>query len=177
MLSLNANPQTDREQAIACSPFLCLSLEILLPAFVADGLFLDLPDLQTSEGDTVPISEGLSAQACPASPCPDAAPLSILKELVELVREVRRRDTEEPGQFVPHFPVEVLGGAFFYGLVCIVAHADPLRHLRLHQPPAVPEPSEPVRDGLNVLIPVILSVEAGGLQNLPRGAQREAMDI
>lgn len=159
-------------------PFiLCPSLEILLPAFVADGLFLDFPDLKAAEGDAVPISEGLSAQACPASPCPDAAPLSILKELVELVRKVRRRDAEEPGQSVPHFLLEVLGGTFLDGRVCIVAHTDPLRHLRLHQPPAVPEPSEPIRDGLNILIPMILPVEAGGLQDLPRGAQRKAMDI
>ena len=156
---------------------LCSSLEILLPAFVANGLFLDLPDLQASEGDTVPICEGLSAQACPTSPCPDAVGLSILKELVELVRKVRRRDAEESGQSVPHFLVEVLGGAFLDGLVCIVAHADPLRHLRLHQPPAVPEPPEPVRNGLNIFIPMILPVEAGGLQDLPRGTQWKAMDI
>ena len=177
MLSLNVNPQTDRGQAYACSPFLCLSLEILLPAFITDGLFLDLPDFQTSEGDAVPISEGLSTQACPAPPCPDTIGLSILKELIELVREVPSRDAEESGQSVPHFPVEVLGGTFFDGLVCIAAHADPLRHLRLHQPPAVPEPPEPVRNGLNILIPMILPVEAGGLQNLPRGTQRKAMDI
>ena len=177
MLSLNANPQTDREQAIACSPFLCSSLEILLPAFVADGLFLDLPGLQAAEGDAVPISEGLSAQACPASPRPDAIGLSILKKLVELVRKVCRRDAEEPGQSIPHFLLEVLSGALLDGLVCIVAHADPLRYLHLHQPPAVPEPPEPVRDGLNIFIPMILPVEAGSLQDLPRGAQREAMDI
>lgn len=166
-----------KAQPSKIAPFLHPSLEIFLPAFVGDGSFFILPGFQSLEGDPIPLCECLSVQTGLASPGLDAASLSIFTESVELVLKIRCRDSEKSGQPFPHPFPEAPGGAFLDGLVHMVAHADLRRHLLLHQSPAVAQPAEPVRNGLDLLISMILPAEARGLQNLPGSAQGKAMDI
>lgn len=150
---------------------------MLLPAFVGYSSFFVLPGFQALERDTKPVSKYLSVHTGLASPSLDAASLSVFKKPIELVLEVRCRDTEETSKPFPHSLVEVSGDAFFDGLVHIMAHADLCGHLPLHQSPAMAQPAEPVRDGPDLLISMILPVKACGLQDLPRSAQGKAMDI
>ena len=121
----------------------------------------------------MPLSECLSVQTGLASPGLDAAPLSIFTKSVELVLKIRCRDSEKSSQPFPHPLPEAPGGAFLDGLVHMVAHADLYGHLLLHQPPAVAQPAEPVRDGLDLLISMLLP----GRRALSRSAQGKAMDI
>ena len=146
----------------------CSSLEILLPAFIADGAFFLLPGLQISDRDPIPTSKGLPGQTRPASPCPNTAPLSILEELIEFVQKIQCRDAEETGQSFPHLLIEVMGDTFFNGFICIRAHTDLLRHLRLQQPHFAPEPTEPVRNILDIIVASVAFIYCCGFPPLPR---------
>ena len=139
------------------------SLEILLPAFVADGLLLILPDLQASDWDTHLLCVGSAGQAGLGSDCPDADSLSVFDKLGKFIYEIHRWDAVELCKPVPHFFWDLPGNTFLDVHICMSAHTDLLRHLRLDQAPAVSEPAEPVRHILDILVSTVPLIELGRL--------------
>ena len=156
---------------------LCSSLKVSLPAFDADHLFAALPFLQAANWDPHFSRKRFLAHAEGFPVCPDADSLSIIKELIEFIQEVRYRNIVEPRQPFHLLRFHVLCKAFLDGLVDTVGHPYFVCHFHLHQALAVSAPTESVRHIVDFLISAIALIKLGSLQNLPRGAQCKTMDV
>lgn len=101
--------------------------------------------------------------------------MSIIKEMIEFIQEVRYRDTVELRQPIYLLRFNMLCKALLNSLVDAVGHAHLVRNLHLRQSFAVPEPAEPVRYIIDLLISAIPLIKLSSLPNLPRGAQYKTM--
>ena len=147
------------------------------PAFYADNLSAALPFLQTTDWDSHFSRKRFLSHTKGFTVCPDADSLSIIKEMIEFIQEVRHRNSVELRQPIHLLRFDMLCKAFLDGLVNTVGHAHFLCHFHLHKPTAVSAPAEPVRYIIDLLISAIPLIELGRLQNLPRGAQYKTMYV
>ena len=147
------------------------------PAFYADNLSATLPFLQATDWDSHFSCKWFLSHSKGFPVCPDTDSLSIIKEMIEFIQEVRHRNSVELRQPIHLLRFNMLREAFLDGLVGTVGHAHFVCHFHLHKPTAVSAPTEPVRYIVDLLIPAIPLIELGRLQNFPRGAQYETMNI
>ena len=101
--------------------------------------------------------------------------MSIIKEMIEFIQEVRYRDTVELRQPIYLLRFNMLCKALLNSLVDAVGHAHLVRNLHLRQSFAVPEPAEPVRYIIDLLISSIPLIKLSSLPNLPWDAQYKTM--
>ena len=147
------------------------------PAFYADNLSAALPFLQTTDWDAHFSRKGFLSHSKGFPVCPDADSLSIIKEMIEFIQEVRDRNSVELRQPIHLLRFDMLRKSFLDSLVDTVGHPHLVCHFHLHKPTAVSAPAEPVRYIVNLLISTIPLIELGRLQNLPRGAQYKTMYV
>ena len=101
--------------------------------------------------------------------------MSIIKEMIEFIQEVRHRNSVELRQPIHLLRFNMLREPFLDAFVNTVGHAHFICYFYLHKSTAVSAPAEPVRYIIDFLISAIPLIELGRLQNLPRGAQHETM--
>lgn len=147
------------------------------PAFYADNLSAALPLLQATDWDSHFSRKRFLAHTKGFPVCPDADSLSIIKEMIEFIQEVRHRNSVELRQPIHLLRFNMLRKAFLDGLVNTVGHPHLVCHFHLHESLAVSAPTEPVRYIIDLLISAIPLIELGRLQNLPRGAQYKTMYV
>ena len=147
------------------------------PAFYADNLSAALPFLQATDRDSHFSRKSFLTHTKGFTVCPDTNSLSIVKEMIEFIQEVRHRNTVELCQPIHLLRFNMLRKTFLDGLVDTVGHSNLVCNFHLHQPLAVSAPAEPVRYIVNLLISAIPLIELGRLQNLPRGAQYKTMYV
>lgn len=145
------------------------------PAFYADNLSSAFPFLQAPNRNSHFSCEGFLSHAKGFPICPDADSLSIIKEMIEFIQEVRYRDTVELRQPIYLLRFNMLCKALLNSLVDAVGHAHLVRNLHLRQSFAVPEPAEPVRYIIDLLISAIPLIKLSSLPNLPWDAQYKTM--
>ena len=153
------------------------SLKILLPHFAADRLLSAFPFTQAAQRDTRMPCKGLPAHTELLTIDEDALGLSIEKEAVVIVYEIRLRNTIELCQPICDLWLNVLSHPFLQRLVDVMRQSHPVSRFSLYQSLAVPAPAEPVRHIPDFLVSAILPIKLSCLQNLPRGAQYETMYI
>ena len=162
----------------ACSLlFLCPTFEVPFPAFYADNLSAALPFLQTTDWDSHFSRKRFLTHTKGFPVRPDAVGLSIVKEMVEFIQEVRHWNSVELCQPIYFLRFYMLRKTFFDSLIDTVGHPHLICHFHLHKSFAVSAPAEPVRYIIDFLISAIPLIELGRLQNLPRGVQYKTMYV
>lgn len=147
------------------------------PAFYADNLSAALPLLQATDRNAHFSRKRFLTHAKGFPICPDANSLSIIKEMIEFIQEVRYRNSIKLCQPIYLVRFNMLRKTFLDGFVNAVRHPYLICHFHLHQAFAVSAPAEPVRYIIDLLISAIPLIELGRLQNLPRGAQYKTMYV
>lgn len=151
------------------------SLKIPLPALYADYLSVIFPLPQAIHRDShfprkgfLPHTEGFPIG-------PDTFALSIIKELIELIQEVRHGNTIECRKVLHHLQGDVLSNSALNIDVNRSAHTRKLCNFCLHQATAMSAPTEPVRYIIDFLISSIPLIELRCFQNLSWGTQHKTM--
>ena len=147
------------------------------PAFYADNLSAALPFLQTTDWDSHFSRKRFLTHTKGFPICPDANSLSIVKEMIEFIQEVRHRNSVELRQPIHLLRFDMLREPFLDCLVDAVGHSHLVCHFHLHQSLAVSAPAEPVRYIIDLLISAIPLIKLGGFQTLARGAQYKTMYV
>ena len=132
------------------------------PAFYADNLSAALPLLQATDWDAHFSCKGFLTHTKGFPVCPDTNSLSIIKEMIEFIQEVRHRNSVELRQPIHLLRFDMLCETFLNSLVNTVGHSYLVCHFHLHQPLAVSAPAEPVRYIVDFLISAIPLIELGG---------------
>lgn len=176
MPSLNAN-QRKREQVNACSLVLFLLRKAPFPAFVADGALAGFPHLEIAHARSKLLSEGLSGQPQLGSVMQEPGGRVALQEGTVIIQQVSRGNAIKRSQPVRRSCGHLFCLACFQACVHAPAHAGDLRDLLLHQPPAVAQPAEPVRDAVDGSVAAPAVLEELGVELLSGGVQRKLRDI
>ena len=145
------------------------------PAFYADNLSAALPFLQATDRDAHFSRKWFLAHPKGFPVCPNTNSLSIVKEMIEFIQEVRHWNSVELCQPIYLLRFDMLRKTFLDSLIDTVGHPHLVCHFHLHESLAVPAPAKPVRHIVDLLISAVPLIKLGGFQNLPRGAQYETM--
>lgn len=133
------------------------------PAFYADNLSAALPLLQATDRNAHFSRKRFLTHAKGFPVCPDANSLSIIKEMIEFIQEVRHRNSVELRQPIYLVRFNMPRKTFLDGFVNAVRHPYLICHFHLHQAFAVSAPAEPVRYIIDLLISAIPLIELGRL--------------
>ena len=126
---------------------LCLPFEVLLPALETDLFLSVLPAAQAGQGNAGMSAKGLSSHAQLLTVILDTFGLSIKKQLIILVQEVGDQNPVELRQVQNQTPCNMPDDTTLNFNIHTTADTGDLNFFPLHQPFAVYEPPEPVRDG------------------------------
>ena len=126
---------------------LYLPFEVLLPALETDLFLSVLPAAQAGQGNAGMSAKGLSSHPQLLSIRPDSLCLSIEKQLIILVQGVGDQNPVELRQVQNQTPCNMPDDTTLNFNIHTTADTGELNFFPLHQPFAVYEPPEPVRDG------------------------------